>query len=334
LDYTLTRAKLESLVGDLVEKTIPPCRRALKGAGLTRKDISEVILVGGQTRMPLVQEAVKKFFGRDPGKGVNPDEVVAIGAAVQSGVLKGRVRDVLLLDVTPIALGIETKGGIFTRLIESNTSIPYRKSQVFSTATDNQTSVTIHVLQGERDMAADNKSLGQFELIGIPPAPRGVPKIEVSFDIDANGIFNVSARDTGTGLQQAIRITAPSGLSQDEVERMRKDASDHAMADSRKREGAEIRNRSESLLYSVERTLEEYGGRIGHAARVSLRELSDDLREALDKGDHAAVKDIAKKLEKHAHEATKAIYAQESPGEGASLPSPDETGGDESPRKK
>jgi molecular chaperone DnaK len=333
MDYTLTRAKLESLVGDLVEETIPPCRRALKSSGLSRKDIAEVILVGGQTRMPLVQEAVKKFFGRDPGKGVNPDEVVAIGAAVQSGVLKGRVRDVLLLDVTPLALGIETKGGIFTRLIESNTSIPYRKSQVFSTATDSQTSVTIHVLQGERDMASDNKSLGQFELIGIPPAPRGVPKIEVSFDIDANGIFNVSAKDTGTGLQQAIRITAPSGLSQDEVETMRVDASNHAMADARKREGAEIRNRSESLLYSVDRTLEEYGSRVGHEVRVALRELSDELREALDKGDHSVVKDITKQLERRAHEATKAIYSQEPSGEDGPPSPPEEIDGAAEPRK-
>jgi molecular chaperone DnaK len=318
MDCTLSRAKLENLVSDLVERTIPPCRRALKAAGVTRKEIAEVILVGGQTRMPLVQEAVKKFFGREPSKGVNPDEVVAVGAAVQSGVLKGRVKDVLLLDVTPLSLGIETKGGIFTRLIESNTSIPYRKSQVFSTASDNQTSVTIHVLQGERDMASDNKSLGQFELIGVPPAPRGVPKIEVSFDIDANGIFNVSARDKGTGLQQAIRITASSGLSQDEVEKMREDASNHAMADARRRERAEMRNRCESLLYSAERTLQEYADQISPKMRISLRQLSQELRDALEGSDTASVTDLAKKLEKTSREATKSIHSREKPAEDGS----------------
>jgi len=309
MEYVLTRAKLESLVGDLVQGTIPPCRKALESAGLATKDVDEVILVGGQTRMPLVQEAVRKFFGRDPGKGVNPDEVVAVGAAVQSGVLRGRVRDVLLLDVTPLSLGIETKGGIFTRLIESNTSIPYRKSQVFSTATDNQTSVTIHVLQGEREMASDNKSLGQFELIGIPPAPRGVPKIEVSFDIDANGLFNVSAKDTGTGLQQVIRITASSGLGKDEIELMREDASSHALADAQKREHAEHRNRSESLLYSVERTLEEYGEKISKKLRLALRNSSGRMRKALEGEDVETIKSLARELEKTAHEATRVIYS-------------------------
>ncbi len=309
MDYVLSRARLESLVGDLVEGTIPPCRKALESAGLKAKDIGEVILVGGQTRMPLVQEAVRKFFGREPSKGVNPDEVVAVGAAIQSGVLTGRVRDVLLLDVTPLSLGIETKGGIFTRLIESNTSIPYRKSQIFSTATDSQTSVTIHVLQGERDMASDNKSLGQFELIGILPAPRGVPKIEVSFDIDANGIFNVSARDSGTGLQHAISITASSGLSKDKLEKMRDDASSHALADSRKRKQAEHRNRAESLLYSVERTLEEYGEKLSKQMRFALRDSSQRMREAIEGDDLEAIRKISKELEKSAHAATKAIHS-------------------------
>ncbi len=308
MDFHLTRAKLESLVRDLVERTIPPCRTALEAAGLTVKDVSDVILVGGQTRMPLVQEEVRKFFGREPNRSVNPDEVVAVGAAVQSGVLRGKVRNVILLDVTPLSLGIETKGGIFNKLIEANTSIPFRRSQTFSTATDYQTSVTIHVLQGEREMAADNKSLGQFELVGIPPAPRGVPKIEVAFDIDANGIVHVSAKDVGTGLQQTIKITASSGLSDEEIRKMRDDAGRHAEADARRKEEAERRNQAESLLYSAERTLEEFGDKIGEKNRRALRDCAGRMRRALKNDDVAGIRETKAELERMSHEATKMIY--------------------------
>src|ERR687895_74905 len=253
LTMKLTRAKLESLVDDLIQKTVEPCRMALKDAGLSPAEIQEVILVGGMTRMPKVQEVVKQLFGKEPHKGVNPDEVVAIGAAIQAGVLQGDVKDVLLLDVTPLSLGIETLGGVFTRIIDRNTTIPTKKSQVFSTAEDGQTAVTIRVFQGEREMAADNKMLGQFDLIGLPPAPRGVPQIEVSFDIDANGIVNVSAKDKGTGKEQQIRIQASGGLSEDEVERMMKDAESHADEDKKRRAEAEARNQADSLIHSTER---------------------------------------------------------------------------------
>ncbi len=262
LNFTLTRAKLEHLVGDLVEKTLGPCEQALKDAGITAAQVDEVILVGGQTRMPLVVETVRRFFGKEPHKGVNPDEVVAIGAAIQAGVLKGEVRDVLLLDVTPLTLGIETLGGVMTPIIARNTTIPTRKSQIFSTAADNQTSVEIHVLQGERTMAADNKSLGRFILDGILPAPRGVPQIEVTFDIDANGILNVSARDKATGKEQKITIQAGSGLTKEEVERLRKEAELHAEEDRRRREEIELRNQADSLAYTAEKTLREHGDKI------------------------------------------------------------------------
>ncbi|HXF50463.1 MAG TPA: molecular chaperone DnaK [Dehalococcoidia bacterium] len=262
LNFTLTRAKLEQLVGDLVEKTLGPCEQALKDAGITAAQVDEVILVGGQTRMPLVIETVRRFFGKEPHKGVNPDEVVAIGAAIQAGVLKGEVRDVLLLDVTPLTLGIETLGGVMTPIIPRNTTIPTSKSQIFSTAADNQTSVEIHVLQGERTMAADNKSLGRFILDGILPAPRGVPQIEVTFDIDANGILNVSARDKATGKEQKITIQAGSGLTKEEVERLRKEAELHAEEDRRRREEIELRNQADSLAYTAEKTLREHGDKI------------------------------------------------------------------------
>src|SRR3989449_5800367 len=252
---TLTRAKLEALVADLIERTVEPCRQAMKDAGVTAADIDEVILVGGQTRMPKVQELAKQLFGREPHKGVNPDEVVAIGAAVQGAVLAGDVKDVVLLDVTPLSLGVETLGGVMTVLIPRNTTIPTKKSEMFSTAADNQTSVDIHVLQGERPLARDNRTLGRFQLVGIAPAPRGLPQIEVTFDIDANGILNVSARDVATGKQQQITITASSGLTKDEVERMMKEAESHAEEDKRKREEIEARNRADSLVYQTEKVL-------------------------------------------------------------------------------
>ncbi len=278
----LTRAKVEQLVDDLIQKTIGPCRQALSDAGLTPKDINEVILVGGQTRTPKVQQVVQEFFGKEPHKGVNPDEVVAAGAAIQAGVLKGEVKEVLLLDVTPLSLGIETLGGIFTRLIERNTTIPTRKSQIFSTASDNQPAVTIKVCQGEREMAADNKLLGVFELVGIPPAPRGTPQIEVTFDIDANGILHVSAKDLGTGKEQSIRITASSGLTEDEIKRMTKDAEAHAAEDKKRRQLAEKRNEADTLIYTVEKSLREYGDKISLAEKQRIEEAVEKCKKLKD----------------------------------------------------
>jgi molecular chaperone DnaK len=286
LTIKLTRAKLEALVDDLIQKTVEPCRKALKDAAVSAAEINEVVLVGGMTRMPKVQEVVKQFFGKEPHKGVNPDEVVAIGAAIQAGVLQGDVKDVLLLDVTPLSLGIETLGGVFTRIIDRNTTIPTKKSQVFSTAEDNQNAVTIRVFQGEREMAADNKLLGQFDLVGIPPAPRGVPQIEVAFDIDANGIVNVSAKDKATGKEQQIRIQASGGLSESDIEKMVKDAEANAEEDKKRKAAVEAKNHAEALVHSTEKALAEHGSKVGDAERTAIENAMADLKEAL-KGDDA-----------------------------------------------
>jgi len=312
MNIRLTRAKLESLVDDLIEKVVGPCRTALKDAGLNAKDIDEVILVGGMTRMPKVQAKVKEIFGKEPHKGVNPDEVVAIGAAIQAGVLKGEVKDVLLLDVTPLSLGIETLGGVFTKLIEKNTTIPTRRSQIFSTAADNQPAVSIHVLQGEREMAADNKTLGRFELVGIPPAPRGVPQIEVTFDIDANGIVHVSAKDLGTGKEQSIKITASSGLTEEEINRLVKDAEMHAEEDKKRRELAETRNQADNLVYTTEKTLTEMGDKVDGATRAEIESALNDLKSVMNSGDQKTIETKMNAVTKASHKLAEQMYSQTS----------------------
>jgi molecular chaperone DnaK len=319
LTMKLSRAKLEGLCAELIGKLEGPCRTAMKDAGLSPNDIDEVILVGGMTRMPAVQKKVQDIFGKVPNRGVNPDEVVAIGAAIQAGVLKGEVKDVLLLDVTPLSLGIETLGGVMTRLIEKNTTIPCRKSQVFSTAADNQPAVTVHVLQGEREMASDNKTLGNFELTGIPPAPRGVPQVEVTFDIDANGIVHVSAKDLGTGKEQSIRITASSGLSKEEIDKMVKDAESHATEDKKKRELIEARNQADSLIYSTEKSLKEFGDKIDAAEKQKIEEAVAALKKAMEGSDADLLKKASDELMQASHKLAEAVYAKAGPA-GAAEP--------------
>jgi molecular chaperone DnaK len=316
LVMTLTRAKLESLVADLIERTMEPCRQAMKDAGVTARQINEVILVGGQTRMPKVQEVVRELFGREPHKGVNPDEVVAVGAAIQAAVLAGEVKDVVLLDVTPLSLGIETLGGVMTRLIERNTTIPTKKSETFTTAADSQTSVEVHVLQGERPMARDNRTLGKFHLVGIPPAPRGVPQIEVTFDIDANGIVNVKAKDTATGKEQAITITASSGLTKDDIEKMVHEAEAHADEDKERRQEIEVKNQADSMAYSVERQLAEHGDKVPAADKTAIEDAIKEVREALNGDDVERIKRASEALTKASHKMAEVLYraAQEKQG--------------------
>jgi molecular chaperone DnaK len=314
LNIKLTRAKLESLVDSLLEKVVGPCQTALKDAGLSASEIDEVVLVGGMTRMPAVQQKVKNIFNKEPHKGVNPDEVVAIGAAIQAGVLQGQVQDVLLLDVTPLSLGIETLGGVFTKLIEKNTTIPTKKSQIFSTAADNQPAVSIHVLQGEREMAEYNKTLGRFELVGIPPAPRGVPQIEVTFDIDANGIVHVSAKDLGTGKEQSIQITASSGLSEEEIRKLVKDAEVHASDDKKKKALVEARNHADSLIYQTEKSIKELGGKVDAGLKSNVESVVERLKKAMEGTDTEEIKRITEELMQASHKLAEAMYARASGG--------------------
>ncbi|QAU44050.1 molecular chaperone DnaK [Bradyrhizobium guangzhouense] len=317
LTMKLTRAKFEALVDDLVQKTVEPCRKALKDAGVTAGEIGEVVLVGGMSRMPKVQEVVKQLFGKEPHKGVNPDEVVAIGAAIQAGVLQGDVKDVLLLDVTPLSLGIETLGGVFTRIIDRNTTIPTKKSQVFSTAEDSQNAVTIRVFQGEREMAADNKMLGQFDLMGIPPAPRGMPQIEVTFDIDANGIVNVSAKDKATGKEQQIRIQASGGLSEADIDKMVKDAEANAAADKQRREAVDAKNHADALVHSTEKALAEHGSKVSETERRAIEDAVSDLKEALKGSDAEAIKAKTNTLAQASMKLGEAMYKQQAEADAA-----------------
>ena len=310
LNMKMTRAKLEALVSDLLDRLEGPCRTALKDAGLNPNEINEVILVGGMTRMPAVQERVSRIFGKEPHKGVNPDEVVAIGAAIQGAVLKGDVKDVLLLDVTPLSLGIETLGGVMTRLIDKNTTIPTRKSQIFSTAADNQPAVSIHVLQGEREMAANNKTLGRFELVGIPPAPRGMPQIEVTFDIDANGIVNVSAKDQATGKEQSIQITASSGLSKEEIDALIKEAEVHAEDDMKKKELVEARNQADALIYSTEKSIKDLGDKVDEETKTKIEDAATALRKAMEGEDTDEIKRLTEELTTASHKVAEAMYQQ------------------------
>ncbi|MES2119189.1 MAG: molecular chaperone DnaK [Pseudomonadota bacterium] len=320
---TLTRADLEKLVEDLIERTIEPCKMALKDAGLEAKDIADVVLVGGQTRMPRVREKVKEFFGREPHTGVNPDEVVAMGAAIQAGVLQGDVKDVLLLDVTPLSLGIETLGGVFTRMIDRNTTIPTKKSQVFSTAEDNQNAVTIRVFQGEREMAADNKMLGQFDLVGIPPAPRGVPQVEVTFDIDANGIVNVSAKDKGTGKEQQIRIQASGGLADADIEKMVREAEQFADEDKKRRAAAEAKNNAESLIHSTEKQLAEHGDKVSPEVKSEIESALAEAKTAVEGGDPDRMTEKTNALTQAAMKLGQAMYEQQQQAEGQGAPGAD-----------
>ncbi len=322
LNVKLTRAKLEELVDDLLQSTIEPCKKALSDAGLSASDINDVILVGGMTRMPKVTEIVKNFFGKDPSKGVNPDEVVATGAAIQAGVLQGDVKDVLLLDVTPLSLGIETLGGVFTKLIERNTTVPTKKSQVFSTAEDNQNAVTIRVFQGEREMAADNKLLGQFDLVGIPPAPRGTPQIEVTFDIDANGIVNVSAKDKSTGKEQQIKIQASGGLSDEEIDKMVKDAEANAETDKKKREEVDVKNQADSLVFQVEKNIKEHGDKISAEDKSKIEADLKDLKEALEKNDAEVIKQKTQDLTQSSMKMGEAMYKDQQSTEAPSAEQP------------
>ncbi len=326
LNMKLSRSKFEQLVEDILNRTVKPCQLALEDAGVTAKDIDEVVLVGGSTRIPKVQQIVKNLFGKDPHKGVNPDEVVAVGAAIQAGVLSGDVKDILLLDVTPLSLGIETLGGVFTRLIERNTTIPTRKSEIFSTAADNQTSVEVHALQGERDMASVNKTLGKFHLIGIPPAPRGIPQIEVTFDIDANGILNVTAKDLGTGKDQKITITASSGLRKEEVEKMVKDAEMHAGEDKKKKDLVEARNRADALVYQTEKLLEEHKANIPEQEAEQIRKASEEVKKAMESDQVEVINQAIDSLTKASHKLAELIY-QKTAGQqagGPSAPGPEE----------